>query len=102
MNKRKIIIIVLFFMSFSVVHEYFFAMYDREHTSISEYVYEQEMPTDHKDLCDAHFEYHVQYILPDVKSLYTDKTKTQLPHFRESRYNFHKNYTFLKPPISIA
>lgn len=102
MKQKKIIIIILFFMSFSVIHEYFFALYDKEHTSISEYVYEQIKPTDHKDLCDVHFEYHTQYILPNTDTLLTDKTQTQLPYYKESEYNFHIISSFLKPPISLA
>ncbi len=57
-------LVLLFAISFSIVHEYTFAFYDEDHCSAVEYVNELQAPSDHGDICDIHFAYHSTYILP--------------------------------------
>lgn len=90
---------LLFSMSFSVVHEYVYAFYDKNQCSVSEYVHELQAPTSHGDACDGHFLYHVAYILPSQSLL-----QFSLPKDR-SFSNLNETYIssipseLYKPPI---
>lgn len=74
MNLKSIVILVLLFMmGFSIVHEYAFAFYDEDHCSAAEYVSELDAPGSHGDICDIHFEYHQAFLLPSQNAKYTPR-----------------------------
>lgn len=91
---------LLFVMSFSLVHEYIFAYYDNEHCSISEYISEQEMPSDHGDICDIHYEYHHLYITPEDDLLAYVDAENFFRTYKKESYQFQTNLEFFKPPIA--
>jgi hypothetical protein len=86
-------------MSFSIVHEYVFAIYDEDHCSVSEYVLELEAPSNHGDICDIHFEYHSSYILTQNNVFSYAKRLNFTTLFIHNSYDFKANPDLLKPPI---
>jgi len=90
---------LLFVLSFSIAHEYVFAYFESDHSSVVEYVAELEVPSEHKDLCSIHFEYHQSFLLAE------DITLSKLEHnsfkiaIDKESYNFQIYLNFLKPPI---
>ena len=53
--KSLVTLALLFVLSFSIVHEYVFASFESNHSSVIEYVAELEVPSEHHDHCDIHF-----------------------------------------------
>ncbi|MCW8896087.1 MAG: hypothetical protein OQK48_06330 [Sulfurimonas sp.] len=100
MKRQNIIFLALLFvMSFSIIHEYLFAIYDDDHCSASEYVLELESPSDHGDLCEIHFEYHSPYILTQNNVFSCVKQLDFTIFFKHDSYDFKASLDFLKPPI---
>jgi len=99
-TKKFVTLILLFALSFSVVHEYAFAFYDTNHCSTAEYIAELEVPQDHGDICDIHFEYHQSFLLTQDAQLplYTLSSSQEL--FEHQNYNFQTQLEFFKPPIA--
>jgi len=62
--KSIVTLALLFVLGFSMIHEYAFTIFDPEPCSVTEYVQEFDAPTHVDDLCDAHYEYHHAYMLP--------------------------------------
>jgi len=91
---------LLFALSFSIVHEYAFAFYDTDHCSTTEYVAELDAPQDHGDICDIHFAYHQACLhYQDTQlPLYTLSSSQEL--FEHQNYNFQTQLEFFKPPIA--
>ncbi len=101
MRINKILALTLLFvMSFSLVHEYIFAYYDANHCSVGEYISEQEMPSDHGDICDIHYEYHHLYAIADDNLLIYALSDTFLKSFKKESYRSQTNIDFFKPPIA--
>ncbi|MFT5659904.1 MAG: hypothetical protein ACI9TV_000537 [Sulfurimonas sp.] len=99
-TKSFVTFALLFVLSFSIAHEYVFALFDDDHASVIEYVAELEAPSDHGDICDAHFEYHQSFVLTEnlvlSKLEYRFLSKTLVTE----SYNFKTYSNFLKPPIA--
>lgn len=87
-------------MSFSLVHEYIFAHYDSEHCSVSEYISEQEMPSNHSNICDIHYEYHHLYIAPQDDAFAYALSEKKFRAYKKESYPFQTNMDFFKPPIA--
>ena len=105
MIKQKLIsVIVLFMMSFSVLHAYVIDAVDEDHCSISEYVQELDQCSEHEisaDICDIHHAFHTPFVLLETT---TDSKKilvfTPLV-FQVKTYNFQLNNTPIRPPIQL-
>lgn len=101
MIRKKIVLsVLLFLMGFSLVHEYYFAAFDEGHSSVGEYIQELESPSDHKDLCDIHYEYHLSYILPQKNAVTYETSSSAALVFSHKRYDFEPKHNFFKPPIA--
>lgn len=98
--KSMLPLILLFVMSFSLVHEYVFASYDNNHCSVSEYISELEVPSGHGDICDIHYEYHHAYLLPQYSILAQMNSTNSLLSQKKESYIFQTNLKFFKPPIA--
>ena len=98
--KSITILVLLFALGFSVVHEYTFAFYDKEHCSVTEYVHELSAPTAHGDICNFHFEYHQSFLLSQKTPLpYIEYLSLVQSSYNES-YTFHIGTNLFKPPIA--
>jgi len=92
-------LLLLFVISFQIVHEFTFSELEETHCSIEEYVEEINEPTNHGDICDIHFEYHISYLLPiNTHAISEVDLKSEILIKSE---NFTKNRTFsiFRPPI---
>lgn len=97
--KSLITFSLLFVLSFSIVHEYIFAMFEDEHCSVGEYVCELEIPSDHGDLCDIHFEYHQSFLLSDITKIPNIEDYKSLNLFKDKIYTFKTHRELFRPPI---
>jgi hypothetical protein len=98
--KSMVTLALLFVMSFSIVHEYIYALDDDKHCSPIEYVNEFSKPSSHGDICDIHYEYHSSYLLSQKVALQKiENTPAKISTCRVS-YNFKNTLDFFKPPIS--
>ncbi|MDF1875620.1 hypothetical protein JHD48_07720 [Sulfurimonas sp. SAG-AH-194-I05] len=99
MKRKKLVsLVVLFVLSFSVVHEYAFAYFDDNHCTAVEYVSELETPSNHGDICDIHFEYHQSFVLQQLPHLSLfQKDSLSLLSDKET-YTFETKLLFFKPP----
>jgi len=85
-------------MSFSILHEYTFAMIDEDHCSVVEYANEIAGPVDKGDICDIHFEYHLSYILPSTQNLMQTTQIDSKPVIQKESYNKKIIQDFIIPP----
>jgi len=98
--KSLVTFALLFVLSFSIVHEYAFAYVESDHSSVTEYVSELEGSSEHKNLCDIHFEYHQSFLLSENATLSKlEHNSCKIATDKES-YNFQIYLNFLKPPIA--
>jgi len=102
MKLNKLITLALFIaLSFSITHEFAFAIFDEDHCSTSEYVSEMEKPSAHDDICDIHYKFHQasylptpNVLLPKVETSYLELTLI------DKSYYFNNPRELYKPPIS--
>ncbi len=101
MKKRSLITLVLLFvMSFSILHEFTFALVDEDHCNVQEYVTEIAGPVQKGDICDIHFEYHLAYILPSNSIPLGTYSKLSKPQRYKESYTARISLDFIKPPIA--
>ena len=91
--------VILLSLSFSIVHEFAFVTFDNSDCSVNEYVSELDYPSDHGDICDAHFEYHQAYILPVTDTFISYTSDKELLRNKHLSYIFAYRFELLKPPI---
>lgn len=103
MKSKKIFsLLLLFALSFSVVHDYTFAILDNHSSSVEAYVAELNPNLGkHKDtLCDIHFEYHMPYTFASKShSLPAMEKADSFFTYNETFFSL-KYFNFLKPPIA--
>ncbi len=102
MKIKKFVILSLFLaLSFSVLHDFAFALLDQDHCNTTEYVSETEMPTAHGDVCDVHYKFHQAIYLPAQAIILP---KVEIEHLElaliDESYYFNNPLEFYKPPIS--
>lgn len=96
--------LLLFAMSFSVLHDYTFAIIDDHSSSVGAYVAEfssNPSTNQHRDnLCDIHFEYHTPYLFL-VTHIPFPSADTQDNHFTyDGSFLSLSYFNFFKPPIA--
>ena len=98
--KSILTLVLLFTMSFSIVHEYVFAFYDTDHCNAKEYVAELQAPSHHGDICDVHFEYHIPYILPSqsIAPQSSEPKDSLFSNLKESYISYIASQLY-QPPI---
>ncbi len=97
--KNSVIFILLFVLSFSIVHAYVFTFFEDGHSTVSEYVSGLERPPNHGDICDIHFEYHKSYLLSDTLKIVVIEEHKSLNFLQERMYSFQTNRELFRPPI---
>ena len=104
MNSKKIwSLLLLFAISFLVVHDYTFAVLDNKHSSIEAYVSELSSPAmgERADmLCDIHFEYHTPFLFLDNRISFpiVDAQDALFPY--DEMFLSLDYFNFFKPPIA--
>jgi len=104
MNVKKISsFILLFALSFSLVHDYIFVTLEKDHHSAVEYIFDEFYTSDsNKDglMHDIHTQYHAMDISPAKPHsiLNTIKTKSIFKHNKVVLS--YQSFNFLKPPIA--
>lgn len=90
-NKKWFYILLLAF-SFSVTHEFVFAL--ESHCDANEYIAEFKYSNEaheHKNICSSHYEYHHSYILSESESFTFNIFKT---YFTKDKFSFISTYKF--------
>jgi len=90
--------ILLFILSFSVFHEIEFAVYDKKPCDVVEYISEFAAPTNCGDICDIHYEYHHNYILPQYNFLSQINSTNFFTLPKDDIYHFKTYLKTIKPP----
>ena len=98
--KNFITLLLLFAISFSTTHKYFYTLVSDNKCSVIEYVHEQDIPSDHGQLCDIHFEFHNPFILPQDNMRYEKISLNFDPFVLDNNYFFKINLDIYKPPIA--
>jgi len=103
-NKRVLTLLLLFVMSFQVVHAFAIDMLDTHECEVSEYVVEftQAVHVDEpNDICNIHSEFHISFLVPTKLELSQTDTLQELPFSNLVSYDYDATQTFLIPPRNI-
>ncbi|DAB28430.1 MAG: hypothetical protein A2513_03570 [Sulfurimonas sp. RIFOXYD12_FULL_33_39] len=103
MKLKKIYsLLLLFAISFSVTHDYTFAILDNKHSSLKAYINELSFDTTKRgdNLCDIHFEYHISYTFPTKEPSLPIIGKEKSLFSYNGTYFSLKQFNFFKPPIA--
>ncbi|HIP20083.1 MAG TPA: hypothetical protein EYG70_03060 [Sulfurimonas sp.] len=103
-NKKILTLLLLFVMSFQVVHAFAIDMLDSHKCQVSEYVQEfsQAVHLDEpNDICNIHSEFHLSYLIPqNLEIIQTQKLQEQ-PYSNLISYDYDITKTFLIPPRHV-
>ena len=103
-NKNILTLVLLFAMSFQVVHAFAIDMLDTHQCEVSEYVTEfsQDMTIElDGDVCDIHAGFHHAFITPELTTLKNEALFRTLPHSFIASYDYNPTKNFLIPPRNI-
>lgn len=103
MNSKKIFsLLLLFAISFSVMHDYTFAILDNNHSFVESYISETSpiLDTNRDILCDIHFEYHMPYTFPTKELSLPILSKVDSFFSYNETFFSLKEFNFFKPPIA--
>jgi len=98
------IFILLFSMSFTIVHAFAIDMLDTHECQINEYVQEFSQPIsdfDSDDICNIHHGFHMAFIIPINLILSTHPLRNSKPQSFDKLYKYTAYETEIKPPISL-
>ncbi len=98
--KSIITFSIILALSFSIVHEFAFAAFDKNQCSVSEFVNELDAPTGADDICDIHFEYHQAYMFPTPTLSIQKIDKISEPQTKKETYTKQTCLDLIIPPIS--
>jgi len=99
-TKQLTTFFILIALSFSLVHEFAFTLYDEKKCNVSEYISELNAPVECGDICDIHYEYHQSYIATTYSlelNILSQKRELSLEH---SHYKFTTIQKIVIPPIA--
>ena len=102
--KRKDILtfLLLFTMSFQVLHAYVIDALDTHSCQVNEYVHEFSQSssgdTQKHDICDIHFEFHTAFIIPQNVTIKQTDYLQEKPYSLINDYEYDASRNFLKPP----
>ena len=96
--KRIISFMLLFSFAFSIGHEYVYLDSEDTHCSIEEYIEEISGPSDHGDICDIHYEYHIPYLMPDTQWLNLQALISPSHKRASKNYHFLIKQKLYRPP----
>ncbi len=102
--KRKNILtfLLLFVMSFQVLHAYAIDMLDTDACQVNEYVHEFSPSSSgdnpKHDICDIHFGFHTAFIIPQNVNIAQTDYLQEKPYSLIHDYEYDASRNFLKPP----
>jgi len=105
--KRKNIFtfLLLFAMSFQVLHAFAIDMLDTHECQVSEYVHEFSQTSNENnlehDICDIHFEFHTAFLIPQNVTIKQTDYIQDKPYSLINEYEYNASRNFLKPPRSL-
>jgi len=103
-NKNILTLVLLFVMSFQVVHAFAIDMLDTHQCQVSEYVdeFSFNLADEYKnDVCSIHAGFHHSFIIPEYTYLVSDKLIKELPQAFIESYEYDGTKNFLKPPRTL-
>lgn len=103
-NKNILTLILLFVMSFQVVHAFAIDMLDTHECQVNEYVEEftPSVEVDHSDdVCSICAAFHHSFIIPEYTFIKREILSRELPQAFIKSYNYNPTKNFLKPPRKI-
>jgi hypothetical protein len=104
-TKKLLSLLLLFALSFSIIHEFAIALYEDSHShcDVVHYIKEFSEPVcdtdDQNNLCVSHYLFHISFILSNPVKLITGKQVSSVPKSNSFFYPTLIPQTFLKPPI---
>ncbi len=103
MKKKNLLsLLVLFMMSFQVVHAYAIDMLDTHKCEVNEYVVEFSQPISDDlsgDICNLHSSFHIPFLLPQAILFPINTDSPESPQSFIKSYDYDAPKTFLIPPI---
>ncbi len=100
-NKNVLTLVLLFVMSFQVVHAFAIDMLDTHQCQVSEYVDEfsssGELEYD-GDVCSIHASFHHSFLVPQNLELTQTQKLQEQPYSHLISYDYDATQTFLIPP----
>ncbi len=102
-NNKLLTLVLLFAMSFQVLHAYAIDVLDTHACEVSEYVHEFShssigRDTQKHDICDIHFEFHTAFIVPQNITIKQIDSMQDKPYSPINEYKYDASRNFLKPP----
>jgi len=105
MKKKKLLsLLVLFMMSFQVVHAYAIDMLDTHECEVDEYVVEFSQPISDDlsgDICNFHSSFHIAFLVPEPILISLKSDSPESPQSFIKSYDYDAIKTFLIPPIHV-
>ncbi len=101
-NKKLLTLLLLFMMSFQVVHAYAIDMLDTHECNVDEYVEEFSQPISHDvsdDICNLHSSFHIVFLVPETILFPLNTDSPESPQTFIKSYDYDAQKTFLIPPI---
>ena len=98
--KSIITFSILFALSFSIMHEFAFTMFEKNQCSVTEYVTELNEPIECGDVCDIHFKYHQAFMFPNTAISISKILKITKIHTKKESYNQQITLDSIIPPIA--
>lgn len=100
-NKNILTLVLLFVMSFQVVHAFAIDMLDTHQCQVSEYVDEFSPSGEHEydgDVCSIHAGFHHSFLIPQNLELIQRHRLQEQPYSHLTSYEYDATKTFLIPP----
>ena len=99
-NKNILTLVLLFIMSFQVVHAFAIEMLDTNECHISEYVGDSSyiVDVDSDDICKLHAAFHHSFIVPEATVLKRELFTKETPSTLITSYDYDATKNFLIPP----
>lgn len=99
-NKNILTLVLLFVMSFQVVHAFAIEMLDTNECHISEYVSDSFhiVDVDSDDICKLHAAFHHSFIVPEPTLLKREIFIKEAPQTLIATYDYDATKNFLIPP----
>ena len=101
-NRKTLTLVLLFMMSFQVLHAYAIDMLDTHECNVDEYVVEFSQPISHDvsdDICNLHSSFHIPFLVPQAILFPINTDSPESPQTFIKSYDYDGIKTFLIPPI---
>ena len=103
MKKKNLFsLLLLFMMSFQVMHAYAINMIDTHACQVDEYIVEFSQPINddiNSDICNIHSSFHIAFLVPESILFPLNTNSSESPQAFIKSYDYDAPKTFLIPPI---